>query len=242
MGNAPLGSQSSALPLPGGAVESGSLTVAELAASLQQFLVPTGSVLPFAGESAPSGFLVCNGTAVSRTTYADLYTVLGGALSPYGQGDGSSTFNLPNLLGRVPVGEGTGAQNGGSGTGAITSGTALSARTRGQWSGDERLQSHTHTVSSSGSGTTNTNNGDLNHNHGYTASYDRNGSHGFAAGPNTATYNWATFGAGTDYRNLNHTHGFSVTVSGTSADHSRSGKGASENMIPFLVVNYIIKF
>ncbi len=56
--------------------------------------VPTGSILPFGGSSAPTGFLMCDGSAVSRTTYADLYAVIG---DTYGSGDGSTTFNLPNL-------------------------------------------------------------------------------------------------------------------------------------------------
>lgn len=62
---------------------------------------PTGSISMFAGSSAPTGYLLCDGSAVSRTTYADLFTVIG---TTYGTGDGSTTFNLPNLKGRVPVG------------------------------------------------------------------------------------------------------------------------------------------
>lgn len=54
---------------------------------------PTGSVLPFAGSTAPSGFLICDGSAISRTTYADLFKVIG---TTYGAGNGSTTFNLPN--------------------------------------------------------------------------------------------------------------------------------------------------
>lgn len=55
---------------------------------------PTGSILPFAGSSIPSGYLACNGSAISRTTYSALYNVIG---TKYGSGDGSTTFNLPNL-------------------------------------------------------------------------------------------------------------------------------------------------
>ena len=230
MGNAPLGSQSSALPLPGGAVESGSLTVAELAASLQQFLVPTGSVLPFAGASAPSGFLVCNGAAVPRDTYADVFTVLGGLASPFGLGDDSSTFNLPDLRGRVPVGLGNDSSAANNGT-----------RDRGTKGGDTRLQGHTHVVDASGSGTTLGSNSTLNHNHGYSASYDRNGTAGVTAGGSVVTFNFATVGVGTDYRDLNHTHNFSVATSGTSNNHNQS-IGAGQNMQPYQVVNYIIKF
>lgn len=64
-------------------------------------VTPKGSVIQFAGSTAPSGWLLCDGTAVSRTTYADLFAIIG---TTYGAGNGSSTFNLPNLKGRVAVG------------------------------------------------------------------------------------------------------------------------------------------
>ena len=56
--------------------------------------LPSGVILPFGGSSAPTGFLICDGSAVSRTDYADLFDVIG---TTYGSGDGSTTFNLPNL-------------------------------------------------------------------------------------------------------------------------------------------------
>lgn len=62
---------------------------------------PPGVILPYGGSSAPSGYLLCQGQAVSRSTYAALFAVLG---TTYGAGDGSSTFNLPDMRGRVPVG------------------------------------------------------------------------------------------------------------------------------------------
>lgn len=61
----------------------------------------TGSIQLWAGQAQPTGWLLCNGQAVSRTTYANLFAVLGTA---YGQGDGNTTFNVPDLTGRVPVG------------------------------------------------------------------------------------------------------------------------------------------
>lgn len=56
--------------------------------------VPTGSLVPFAGTTVPSGYLLCNGANVSRTTYAKLYGVIG---TRYGAGNGSTTFGLPNF-------------------------------------------------------------------------------------------------------------------------------------------------
>jgi microcystin-dependent protein len=60
-----------------------------------------GSVIMFAGPTAPTGWLLCDGMAVDRTTYSALYSIISDI---YGNGDGISTFNLPNLNGRVPVG------------------------------------------------------------------------------------------------------------------------------------------
>ena len=65
--------------------------------SIQNSSLPIGSYIQFAGSQAPSGFLVCNGGAISRTTYANLFAVIG---TTYGSGDGSTTFNLPNLTDR----------------------------------------------------------------------------------------------------------------------------------------------
>jgi microcystin-dependent protein len=59
--------------------------------------VPSGTILPFGGATAPAGWLLCDGSAVSRTVYANLYSAIG---SVWGSGDGSSTFHLPDLRGR----------------------------------------------------------------------------------------------------------------------------------------------
>ena len=61
----------------------------------------TGSITMYAGATAPDGWLICDGSAISRTDYADLFSVIG---TTYGTGDGSTTFNIPDLQGRVPVG------------------------------------------------------------------------------------------------------------------------------------------
>lgn len=61
---------------------------------LAQMIVPVGVVQAFAGNTTPDGWLLCDGSAVSRTDYADLYAIIG---DTYGSGDGTSTFNLPDL-------------------------------------------------------------------------------------------------------------------------------------------------
>lgn len=63
--------------------------------------IPKGTINAYAGATAPNGWLICDGTAISRTTYADLFAIIG---TSYGTGDGSTTFNLPNLKGKVVTG------------------------------------------------------------------------------------------------------------------------------------------
>jgi microcystin-dependent protein len=77
-------------------------------------LLPPGTIIDYAGSAAPAGFLIADGSAVSRTTYSALFAALGGASSPWGAGDGTNTFNLPDLRGRVSIGTGTGTYPGAS--------------------------------------------------------------------------------------------------------------------------------
>lgn len=63
--------------------------------------IPTGTVFPFAGNNIPENYLLCDGSAVSRSTYTNLFKVIG---TLYGAGDGSTTFNLPNLVERFVEG------------------------------------------------------------------------------------------------------------------------------------------
>lgn len=71
--------------------------------ALAAAVVPTGTVITHAGSSAPTGFLECDGAAVSRSTYAALFAVIA---TTYGVGNGSTTFNLPDARGLVAVGAG----------------------------------------------------------------------------------------------------------------------------------------
>ena len=69
-------------------------------------LSPTGSLSAFAGADAPEGWLLCDGSAISRRDYADLFDVIG---TTWGVGDGSTTFNLPDPRGRALIGVGAGS-------------------------------------------------------------------------------------------------------------------------------------
>jgi len=109
-------------------------------AEIRSVLTPSGSISMFGGATAPVGYLLCDGTAVSRTLYADLFTAIG---TTYGVGDGSTTFNVPDLRGRAPIGAGAGA--------------GLTPRALGASGGDEEvtltsaeMPSHTHTHNANG--------------------------------------------------------------------------------------------
>jgi microcystin-dependent protein len=73
------------------------ITLAKLASALQAKLLPSGSIMAFPKATAPTSWLLCDGTAVSRATYADLFSAIG---TTFGIGDGSTTFNVPNFRGR----------------------------------------------------------------------------------------------------------------------------------------------
>jgi microcystin-dependent protein len=122
-------------------IADGAVTQAKLNSSVT--LVPTGAVMPFAMNTAPSGWLAANGSAVSRTTYAALFAAIG---TTYGAGDGSTTFTLPDLRGYFVRGSGTNSDG-------VAAGTFGAKQ-------EDRVISHTH------SGTTGDDSPD--HTHGYT--------------------------------------------------------------------------
>ena len=96
---------------------------------------PIGAILAFGGATAPAGWLLCQGQAISRTTYAALFAVIGTA---YGAGDGSTTFNLPDPREAALVGAGTNVLNAGS----IAAHNAVSL---GAFQ-DDQFQTHSHHV------------------------------------------------------------------------------------------------
>jgi microcystin-dependent protein len=109
--------------------------------------VPTGALTMYAGSSTnlPTGWLICDGTAVSRTTYAALFAVIG---TTYGTGNGSSTFNLPNLANRFPLGVGTRSRGATGGLEDVTLTVAqIPAHDHGA------AGAHTHTVSTAATAT-----------------------------------------------------------------------------------------
>jgi microcystin-dependent protein len=98
--------------------------------------MPSGIVLPYGGASAPSGYLLCAGQAVSRIgATAALFAAIG---TTYGSGDGSTTFNLPDITGRVVAGKEATATRLTSGVSGVDGGTL------GAHGGDQSMQSHLH--------------------------------------------------------------------------------------------------
>lgn len=104
-------------------------------------IVPSGTIIMYGGAAAPSGWLLCDGSAVSRDTYANLFTAIS---TTFGVGDGSTTFNVPDFRGIFPRGAGT------SGKLLNANGTAF-AGTLGTYQNDA-FQGHYHRLGTSGTG------------------------------------------------------------------------------------------
>jgi len=155
--------------------------------------IPTATIVPWSDSSVPTGFLECNGAAVSRSTYSALFAIIG---TTYGAGDGASTFNVPDLQDNVAIGKSgtkalasTGGANTVQSTGNVGGSTANATLTEAQ------LASHKHTFTST------TPNAPL---------QNSNVGQGFPA--STGTYNnMNNTGSGTG-----HQHNLSATFTGDS--------------------------
>jgi len=186
--------------------------------SYQSNIVPSGALMPYAGASAPTGFLLCDGSAVSRSTYATLFAALDNG-NIYGAGDGSSTFNLPDLRGRVVAGQ---DDMGGSSADNLTNQSGgLNGDTLGATGGSEtqalteaNLAAHTHTFSDTDA---------------HTVSIPR----AFIFGAANNSVNVDGSGVRSDSGSI------TVSISGTT---SSTGSGSAHNNVqPTIVLNYIIK-
>lgn len=198
--------------------------------------VPAGVVVPFAGSSAPANWLLCDGSAVSRTTYGQLFAAIG---TTYGSGNGSTTFNLPDMRGRVAAGK---DDMGGSAASRLTSGTSgVAGATLGAVGGDQRVHQHTHVQNS--------------HNHSQNAHahgvYDPSHAHGMSTKSNAGGFAneapaRALYGGDSSFTIWNaHTgigiYGETATNIAATATNQDFGAGASQNVQPTIVLNYIIK-
>lgn len=209
--------------------------------SLLAELLPAGTINQTARETAPTGWLLCHGQSVSRTEYSTLFNAIG---TVYGSGDGSTTFSIPNMQGRIPVGKDSATFSTLGSTGGAESVTLQTTQ----------IPSHTHT------GTTGGHSAD--HNHGFSGTTAGVGDHqhivyaykdkddlNFTGNSNrlqgsdaVTPYDQLTSGAGA------HSHTFSGTTGGTSGNHTHDftsnatgGGGSHTNLQPYIVVNYMIK-
>jgi microcystin-dependent protein len=226
--------------------------------------VQIGDVKVRAINEGSDSWLVCAGQAVSRTTYADLFAEIG---TTYGAGDGSTTFNVPDYRGRVPVGM---DNLGGSDAGRLswanvmgtTGGTETVTLTTAEMPAHTHTgPSHTHTgtTASSGSHThTGTTDAQGDHTHqtfSNAGGYWRRSEAGLTStasgtimntGFDGAAFNPSTGNAGVHLHNLivgssgSHTHTFTTDAGGTGATGSTGGGGAHNNMQPGIVQAYCI--
>ena len=196
--------------------------------------MPVGVVVPFAGSTSPAGWQLCYGQAISRTTYAGLFATIG---TTYGSGDGSTTFNVPDLRGRVVAGEddmgGTAASRltaGGSGITGTTLGASGGTETHTLTSA--QMPSHTHTQDSH-------NHTQNAHSHSLTAPV-YGGVISNVAGGFGAYFNRDGVG-GSDGTNWQANSTTPTNQATTATNQNTGGGGAHQNTQPTIILNYIIK-
>ena len=175
-------------------------------------LAPAGAVLPFAGATAPTDWLLCAGQTVSRTTYADLFAAIGTA---YGAGNGTTTFTLPDLRGRIPGGKddmgGTAASRLTTASGGVD-GTTLGAAggVQAHTLTSAQIPAHSHPVTDAGDSHTAMVTGGA-------------GGGSFGVGDNGASASTST------------------ATTGITVGNNTGGGSAHPNVQPTIVLNYIIK-
>ena len=199
----------------------------------------TGSIVMFAGSTAPQGWLLCDGSAVSRSTYSALFDIIG---TDYGAGDESTTFNVPDLTGRVAIGSSPNypsASRGGEEAHVLT---------------EQEIPSHSHVVGQHGHGNSFTfSTPSLSHT--VTQAVFKYNAPGTTANSGNSTTSGSTYNlAGTTNTNATRSTNAEVsdhdaancTMSGSITDCSEFNTESSgideqhDNMQPYITLNYII--
>lgn len=181
-------------------------------------VIPPGTIAMTGRNTAPVGWLICDGAAVDRTLFAALYAAIG---NTFGPGNGTTTFNLPDMRGRVAAGVGTGTGGGASGTGAPTGGAALAAVALSGWFGandvtltSAQIPAHTHPITDPG------------HAHG------QNGATG---GPGSTELALGTFDTMGNASNTD------SATTGITVNNNTGGGGSHTNLQPTVGLNFIIR-
>jgi microcystin-dependent protein len=185
--------------------------------------VPVGTLLMYGGSEAPPGYLLCDGSAHSRTEFSNLFGVLG---TRFGVGDGSTTFNVPNLANKFPLGLAPGVSPG---------------STIGQTGGEQNhilataeLPTHTHTASQPAHTHTDAGHNHASFNAGSNAAFmELNGTLNTAAGANQYGVTHQSFVTQTGYASLG-TATPAITVNNAGGGESHN------NMPPYITINFII--
>ena len=199
-----------------------------------QFVNPIGTIICFAGQIVPPGWILCDGSEISKSEYSKLFSVIG---NTYGTPANSSNFILPNLQQRTPLGKSNSNNLGDNGgNSSITLST-------------NQLPSHSHTGTTSAAGSHSHTATDAGHNHSYNDAYfaenrgGRTNVYGTASSSdydNDYIYRTPTPTTSTGYANISvsnngeHTHTFTTELTGNNS--------SINIMNPYLVLNYLIKY
>lgn len=211
--------------------------------------MPAGMIMAYAATTPPNGWVTCNGAALSRTTYATLFSIIG---TSYGIGDGSTTFNVPSLAGRTLIGFGAGPGL----TARNTLNAPVGAETVTLSANETGVAAHGHTASGWGGGGHTASGGIAvaDHSHAYVVMADGNQDHDHAINSGTISYPAAQSDRGASSYKTLYTqgstpggsasvsvadHGHSVTI---NANGAAGAAAAHNNMQPSAVVNFIIKY
>ena len=188
-------------------------------------VIPPGTIVMTGRATAPAGWALCDGHAEDRTLRAELFAAIG---ETFGAGDGTTTFNVPDMRGRVAAGVGTGTGGGASGTGAISGGSALTAVALAGWFGINdvtltaaQIPAHPHPITDPG--------------HAHNVSM----THGNGAGISTEK---ALRDVNSDGATSSNSPGAAVsTTTGITVNNNTGGGGSHTNLQPTVGLNFIIR-
>ena len=211
--------------------------------------LPIGIMMVWPTATAPAGWLLCGGQAVSRTTYNLLFSVVGGT---YGAGDGSTTYNLPDLRSRTVIGK---DDMGGTVSNRINGVVGANASTLGYGGGDQWLMQHNHVLSLSDPGHAHAiadpghahSVADSGHAHALNGPAQLGGGYAGYAAPSTGVIsinnvNWSTDTRGANIGIYAAATGIGIygATTGITGSVGYSGAGGWQNLQPFLTLSYII--